>query len=333
MPNYWDSIKQAISNAVGSALGITPQTSLSLGAGLAQGSVGRSGYNVDLSTIADKPKTEIADLSSKIGSTAVGTVTKPAEIIKLDTALNLGLEQVDKFYQWAYPKISQPISTTALVSADVVAGEGLNLVENWKLAKNVSPGQAIVAPYVELFNPEFDIASPSDRKKTFTDNVFGKLTSGGLDGLVNWFADPLVIGGKALKAARIAGFIRPIESAEDIVRLRSELDIHGLYVKSNGVVGRETPMGVVAQRLVGKNAAEAADDIFIRKTTNPFLMAGLVGEANTYDDVANFIGGKTQYIPAREGECRFTLADNTKIKKYLKWSPKVSLEQWISKHK
>jgi len=289
MPNYWDGIKQAISNAIGNAAGAIPQASVSLAGGLAQKQASQLAPGVNVSNITNEPKRLIDDLSNKYAGKAVNTVTKPAEVIRLDTAFNLGMKEVDQFYQWAYPKISQPISTVALTSADVVAGEGLNLVENWKLAKNVSPGQAIAAPYVELFNPEFDIASPSDRKKTFTDNVFGKLTSGGIDGLVNFFADPLVIGGKGLKAARLSGLIRPIESAEDIVRLRSELDIHGMYVKSNGVVGRETPMGVVAQRLLGKNAAEAADDIFIRRTTNPVLMAGLVGEANTYDDVANFI--------------------------------------------
>ena len=175
MPNYWDSIKQAISNAIGNAVGAVPQASISLAGGLAQKQASQLSPGVSIPTVADQPKAIISDLSANIGAKAFGTVTKPAEVIRLDTAFNLGLEQVDQFYQWAYPKISQPISTVALTSADVVAGEGLNLVENWKLAKNVSPGQAIAAPYVELFNPEFDIASPSDRKKTFTDNVFGNL--------------------------------------------------------------------------------------------------------------------------------------------------------------
>jgi len=289
MPNYWDIIKKAVGDAVGNAVGAVPQAGISLAGGLAQKQASQLAPGVSVPGIANEPKRIIGDLANNMASKAVNIATKPAEVVRLDTALNLGLKEVDQFYQWAYPKVSQPVSTALLSGADVVAGEGLDLVKNWKLAKNVSPGQALAAPYVELFNPEFNIASASDRKKTFTDNVFGKLTSGGLDGLLNFVADPLVIGGKGLKVARTAGLIRPIESAEDIIRLRSELDIHGMYVKSNGVVGRETPMGVVAQRLVNKNAAEAADDIFIKKTTNPLLMAGLVGEANTYEDVANFI--------------------------------------------
>jgi hypothetical protein len=282
-------IKEALSNAVGNAVGAIPQAGISLAGGLAQKQASQLAPGVSVPGIANEPKRIIGSISNNMASKAVNIATKPAEVIRLDTALNLGLKEVDQFYQWAYPKVSQPISAGLLTSADVTAGEGLNLVSNWKLAKQVSPAQAFLAPTVELFNPDFNIASPSDRKKTFVDNIFGQLASGGIDGLLNWFADPFVIGGKGLKVARIAGLIRPIESAEDIVRLRSELDIHGMYVKSQGVIGRETPMGVVAQRLLGKNAAEAADDIFIKNTSNPFLMAGLTGEAKTYDDVANFI--------------------------------------------
>ncbi len=289
MPNYWDIVKKAISDVVGNAVGAVPQAGISLAGGLAQKQASQLSPGVSVPEIARKPKRIIGDISSNMASTAVDIATKPAEVARLDTVFNLGMKEVDQFYQWAYPKVTQPISTGLLASADFTAGEGINLVSNWKLAKQVSPGQAFLAPTVELFNPDFNIASPSDRKKTFVDNVFGQLASGGIDGLLNWFADPLVVGGKGLKVAREAGLIRPIKSAEDIVRLRSELDIHGMYVKSNGIVGRETPMGVVAQRLVGKNAAEAADDIFIKNTTNKTLMAGLVGEAKTYEDVANFI--------------------------------------------
>ena len=289
MPNYWDIVKKAISDVVGNAVGAVPQAGISLAGGLAQKQASQLSPGVSVPEIARKPKRIIGDISSNMASTAVDIATKPAEVARLDTVFNLGMKEVDQFYQWAYPKVTQPISAGLLASADFTAGEGLDFAKNWKLAKQVSPGQAFLAPTAELFNPDFNIASPSDRKKTFVDNVFGQLASGGIDGLLNWFADPLVIGGKGLKVAREVGLIRPIESAEDIVRLRSELDIHGMYVKSNGVVGRETPMGVVAQRLVGKNAAQAADDVFIRNTTNPFLMAGLVGEAKTYEDVANFI--------------------------------------------
>lgn len=289
MPNYWDIVKKAISDAVGNAVGAVPQAGISLAGGLAQKQASQLAPGVSVPNIANEPKRIIGDIANNMATKAVNTATKPAEVIRLDTAFNLGMKEVDQFYQWAYPKVSQPLSTALLSSADFTAGEGLDLAKNWKLAKQVSPAQAFLAPTVELFNPDFNIASPSDRKKTFVDNVFGQLASGGIDGLLNFFADPLVIGGKGLKVAREAALIRPIESAEDIVRLRSELDIHGMYVKSNGVVGRETPMGVVAQRLVGKNAAEAADDFFIKKTTNPTLMAGLVGEAKTYEDVANFI--------------------------------------------
>ena len=47
--------------------------------------------------------------------------------------------------------------------------------------------------------------------------------------------------------------------------------------------------------------------------------------------IAKLLGGKKIYIPKRPGEPDKSLADIKKIKKYLKWSPKVSIEQGVDK--
>jgi hypothetical protein len=309
--NYWDIIKKAISSTVGNAAGALPQAASSLAGGLVQKQVTQMAPGVSVAPITEKRNRLIGDITTNIATKAVDAVTKPAEVARLDTAFNLGMQQVDDFYQWAYPKVSRPISTALLTGADVTANEGIDIVKNWKLAKNVSPGQAFISPYVELFNPDFNIASADDRKKTFEDNVFGQILSGGVDGLLNWYADPIVVAGKGAKIVREAELIRPIKSSQDVVRLRSELDTHAAFLNSNGVIGRETPMGIVAQRLLGKNQAEAADDIFIRRTTNPLLLAGLIGEAKTYDDVANFIAAAAGDTNSLEkiAKTRISIAD------------------------
>jgi len=60
-----------------------------------------------------------------------------------------------------------------------------------------------------------------------------------------------------------------------------------------------------------------------------------VGTGKNYSvlDVANMIDNKYVFIPERVGEAKNTLADISKIKTHLNWTPKVSLEQWISEHK
>jgi hypothetical protein len=316
MANYWDIIKKAIGSTVGNAAGAIPQAATSLAGGLVQRQVTQMAPGVSVAPITEQRNRVIGDITTNMATKAVNVVTKPAEVARLDTAFNLGMKEIDQFYQWAYPKVSRPISTALLTGADVAANDGIDIIKNWKLAKEISPGQAFISPYVELFNPDFNIASADDRKKTFEndENIFGKIASGAVDGLLNWYADPLVVAGKGLKVVRETELIRPIKTSQDVVRLRSELDTHGVYLKSNGAIGRETPMGVVAQRLTGKTAAEAYDDIFVRRTTNPTLLAGLIGEAKNYDDVSNFIAAAAGDTNSLEkiAKTRASIADEIK---------------------
>jgi hypothetical protein len=184
-----------------------------------------------------------------------------------------------------------------------------NFIQNWKLAKDVSPGQAFggyvgavgeatgITPGLEeqgislptFLDPNFNIADPDQRKKAFQDEIFGKLFTGGVDGLLSWYADPLVLAGKGLGVARTLGLDQPIRTVDDIARLRSELDAHGAFIKSGGKIGRETPMGVIAQRLTEGDAVKNFDDVFVRRTTARNLVADVTGELKTYDEVADFL--------------------------------------------
>jgi len=53
------------------------------------------------------------------------------------------------------------------------------------------------------------------------------------------------------------------------------------------------------------------------------------GKAYSVLDIANMLGGSKVYIEARLGEARHTLADNSKAKKLLKWTPNENLENYI----
>ena len=56
-----------------------------------------------------------------------------------------------------------------------------------------------------------------------------------------------------------------------------------------------------------------------------------VGTGTNYsvNEIAEMIGGPKTNIPARLGEARITLADNSKIKKDLGWEPKIQLKDWL----
>jgi hypothetical protein len=304
--SYWDRAKGYLSDI----LGTYTSGASSLAGGMVQSRVavaspelakGLNNYREDTRKQLQIEARRLVDKSP---------LTRLAEVTLVDDAFNLGIEKIDQFHQATYPKVARVASTAMLTGADAVAGRELSLLENWNDAKNISPGQAFWASQSEVFDligltdaakekgvdlptfldPNFNVADPDQRKKAFDDELVGKIFSGGIDGFFNWYGDPAVVLGYAAAKGIKLGLNRPIESAEDVIRLRSELDNHGLFVKSNGAMGQKTPMGMVAERLVGKNTAEAFDDIFIRRSTNRTLMASLVGEAKTYDDVADIIG-------------------------------------------
>ena len=332
MASYWDKVK----NFVGDILGGYASGASSLGVGLAQGKVAQTNSgnpNVvsGLNNYREATRKQLQKESTEI----VNKLATPAELIGIDDAFNLGIEKIDQFHQATYPKVARVASTALLLNADIMAQRELNLVQNWNDARNISPGQAYSASFSEVLDaigltdaakeknvklptfldPNFNIADPDERKKAFEQETFGKFFSGGMDGFFNWYGDPLVIAGYGAAKGIKLGLNRPIETAEDVVRLRGELDNHGLYVKSNGVMGRKTPMGMVAERLVGKNAAEAFDDVFIRRSTNRTLMASLVGESKTYDEVADIIGAAAGDLTSmRKLEAsRASIADDIKM--------------------
>jgi hypothetical protein len=308
VPNYWDSIKGVLSDTIGDALAVIPKAAMSLAGSTVSRTVPVATQGIQ--NITEQKNQEISKIAREVATKATDVITKPAEVIRADVAFDFGLGEIDKLYRYVYPKIAQPISTGLLANADFVAGRSIDLANSWNTAKNVSPGQAAANNFSEtldflgitdyakkadlplptFLDPNFNIADPAQRKKAFEKDIFGRVISGGLDGFVNWYADPLVIVGKAIALGKIKGLDSPITSAEDVVRVRADLDTHGLYVKTEGKIGRETPMGVIANRLVDKTPAEAYDDAFVKRSTNRVLMAGLLGEAKTYDEVADIIG-------------------------------------------
>ena len=75
-------------------------------------------------------------------------------------------------------------------------------------------------------------------------------------------------------------------------------------------------------------ATVEVDDSFYGKLYN-------VGNGVNYsiNQIANSISDNQTNIPARIGESRVTLADNTKLKETFGWSPKVNLMDWIKDQK
>jgi UDP-glucose 4-epimerase len=57
------------------------------------------------------------------------------------------------------------------------------------------------------------------------------------------------------------------------------------------------------------------------------------GTNNSVNEIASMIGGETTNITARQGEARITLADYSKAKLHLGWTPTVFVGDWIEANK
>ena len=88
------------------------------------------------------------------------------------------------------------------------------------------------------------------------------------------------------------------------------------------------------------NGTQTRDFVDVRDVTDAFTAAAKsdcqqevmnVGSGGRYsiNRIAELLGGEITYIPKRPGEPDSTWADITKIKKLLRWQPKISFEQGV----
>lgn len=315
---YWDKLKQTLSEAIGTAIAVPSSVMNNFAAGYIGGRAQSTGFDGEaiqdtLNDISITRKAIIDQKAKEFGTSYTNAIAKPLEVLPAAVIADKLMQTVDEVYQKTRPvvsfAISRPITTANLAYADLVSGQGVDLIKEWNSSQNISPGQSLANAYsvglealgatkwlqdrnVDLptfLDPNFNIYDPDQRKQAFEKEFAGKFFSGVPDGLLTWYTDPLVLTGKAISVLRKRNIAGEIYNAEDIFRLRSDLDTHGLFIKTKGAMGRETPIGVVAERLVSKSPAQAIDDSFVKKSTNQGLLADIVGNANTYDDVADGI--------------------------------------------
>ena len=123
-------------------------------------------------------------------------------------------------------------------------------------------------------------------------------------------------------------------------------NVYGPKSRTSGTYG--AVFGVfLAQKLAGKpytivgDGKQTRDFTFVSDVVNAFLTAAFskhkneifnVGSDHTYsvNKLVKLLGGPVTHIPKRPGEPDCTFADIRKIKKVLKWRPRVSLEKGVA---
>jgi UDP-glucose 4-epimerase len=123
-------------------------------------------------------------------------------------------------------------------------------------------------------------------------------------------------------------------------------NVYGPRSRTSGTYG--AVFGVfLAQKLAKKpftivgDGKQTRDFTFVSDVANAFLTAAKsceseqifnVGSSNTYsvNRLVELLGGPVTHIPKRPGEPVCTFADISKIRKVLRWSPRVSFEQGVA---
>jgi len=131
----------------------------------------------------------------------------------------------------------------------------------------------------ETLGLDFDITDPAQRQAAFVDDPVGKWSSGLTDAVFAVFADPLIVGGKALKVARIRWVDQPVTSQKQVDALARNLDADN--VKDIEIRKLQADSGPEAQsRIDAIESQMSAQGRFLR----------WVGEENrTYDEIYNHV--------------------------------------------
>ena len=126
-------------------------------------------------------------------------------------------------------------------------------------------------------------------------------------------------------------------------------NVYGTRSRTNSSYG--AVLGVfMKQKLEGYkltvvgNGNQKRDFVYVKDVCNAFIKAIFskqvnkiynvgYGNSKSINYLAKLIGGKRVYIPRRPGEPDNTQANISKIKKELKWKPKISLEEGIKEVK
>ena len=121
---------------------------------------------------------------------------------------------------------------------------------------------------------------------------------------------------------------------------------YGPRVKTTGAYG--AVFGVFFKQKLEKkpftivgNGNQKRDFVFVTDVVNAFYKAATnkisgqifnlgSGKPKSVNELVKILGGKKTHIPKRPGEPNITHADTRKIKKILKWSPKISFKEGVN---
>jgi hypothetical protein len=235
-----------------------------------------------------------------------GFWTKAGE--KLEQGYNLAAQAV--VFGLALPEDNNPIWNGAI---------NLDRIQNsWTAARDISPGQALVAnnPFTNAISAlqklpgglgdkfiddhllfasnDFDLYDSADRRKAFTEQTTGRISSWTTDVVARFVIDPGIFVGKAYKGYKAAKYgLESLEQFKGIV--------------AGNVTGRKAErIKNTFNDFLERTDGLANQDLFrikaIRESSNPGVLADLITQANKIEDKSARHLAKTNVIHMAMGD-------------------------------
>ena len=194
------------------------------------------------------------------------------------------LENINKFNQ---EYIREPLTTFGLVQGELNSGR-IEVTDyfdpdTWrrayKGAQEISPGQAFIGAFRSAYDPKFNIYDPREREAAFKKSQWGKALSGGTDLGVLFFGDITLGVAKGIGAVRASELGVGKLTNADAVSKAAE----GITKAQYGEKNRFTKF---LDDFTKNDTTYAISHPAVKASTNPGLLAHLLGNSDNIDDTA-----------------------------------------------
>jgi len=191
---------------------------------------------------------------------------------------------LETLYKVNQEAIREPLTTFQLVQGDVSAGRASFFnPDDWKKAykgaQDISFGQALGYGPRLAYDPKFNIYDPKEREKAFKDSAWGKFSSGAADAVVQLLGDVSLgaaKGARVLKESAVG--VGKLNNADAAAKAAEEIT-----KAQYGVQNRFTKL---LKDFTDNNSAYALSHPMVKSSSNPGLLAHLLGDSVDLDETA-----------------------------------------------
>ena len=153
-------------------------------------------------------------------------------------------------------------------------------------------GAGPIAGFASLISPDvigsdFDITNEQERQRAFEEDPLGKWTSGLTDAVFTIAADPLIVGGKALKVTRIRWVDQPIVSQKQVNELVTTLNKDKALIakgETENLSSQGSFLNWVGQE--GRTYDEVYNHVAVRDAAGRDELTSLLVNADNFDQRA-----------------------------------------------